>query len=193
MRFLVLFAHPDPESFSAALHRTVLETLRRDGHVVDDCDLYAEGFDPVLGYEERMRYLDVPDNREPVRDYVRRLEAAEGLILVYPVWNFGFPAILKGFLDRVFLPGVSFRLEKGLATPALTHLKVLVAVTTYGAPRLRAFLVGDPPRRLVTRVLGATVAPLARRRYLALHDMNRQTAAGRAAFLRKVEAAIAAL
>ena len=68
-------------------------------------------------------------------------------LFVFPVWNFGFPAILKGFLDRVFLPGVSFRLEDGLATSALAHVRVIVAVTTYGSPRRRAFLPGDPPAR----------------------------------------------
>jgi putative NADPH-quinone reductase len=193
LRYLVLFAHPNPESFSAALHRTVVETLRRNGHEVDDCDLYAERFDPVLSYEERIGYLAIPDNRKPVEEYVRRLERAEGLILVFPVWNFGFPAILKGFLDRVFLPGVSFRLMEGLATPNLTHLKTLVAVTTYGAPRLRAFLLGDPPRKVVMRMLRVLVAPRARQRYLALHDMNRQTPEGRARFLQKVERTMAAL
>ncbi len=193
MRFLVLYAHPNPESYSSALHRKVVETLRRQGHEVDDCDLYAEGFDPVLSREERMSYLAVPDNQRNVADHVSRLRAAEGLILVFPVWNFGFPAILKGYLDRVFLPGVSFTLEQGLATPALTHLKVLVAVTTYGAPRWRAFLLGDPPRKVVMRMLRVLVAPRAKRHYLALHDMNRQTDAGRAAFLDAVERAIGRL
>lgn len=187
MRVLVLYAHPNPESFVAALHRTVVETLRRAGHEVDDCDLYAEGFDPVLTYEERVGYLAIPENRKPVESYVQRLERAEALVLVFPVWNFGFPAILKGFLDRVFLPGVSFKLVNGLATPNLTHLKTLVAVTTYGATRWRAFLLGDPPRKVVTRMLRVLVAPVARRHYLALHDMNRQTPEGRAAFLAKVE------
>jgi putative NADPH-quinone reductase len=193
MRILVLYAHPNPASYSAALHRKVVETLRNGGHEVDDCDLYAEKFDPVLSYEERVTYLDIPGNREPVKEYVRRLRQAEGLVLVFPVWNFGFPAILKGFLDRVFLPGVSFRLEDGLATPALTHVRVIVAVTTYGSPRWRAFLVGDPPRKVVMRMLRVLVAPMARRHYLALHDMNRQTPERRDAFLRKVAKVIAAI
>jgi NAD(P)H dehydrogenase (quinone) len=193
MRILVLYAHPNPASYSAALHRKVVETLRNGGHEVDDCDLYAEKFDPVLSYEERVTYLDIPGNREPVKEYVRRLRQAEGLVLVFPVWNFGFPAILKGFLDRVFLPGVSFRLEDGLATPALTHVRVIVAVTTYGSPRWRAFLLGDPPRKVVMRMLRVLVAPMARRHYLALHDMNRQTPEGRDAFLRKVAKVIAAI
>lgn len=193
MRILVLYAHPNPESFSAALHRTVVDTLRRSGHEVDDCDLYAERFDPVLTREERVNYLNVPDNQRGLESYVERLKRAEGLVLVFPVWNFGFPAILKGFLDRIFLPGVSFRLENGLAMPNLTHLRVLVAVTTYGSPRWRAFLIGDPPRKCVLRMLRVLVAPLARRRYHALYDMNRQTPESRAAFLEAVKRSIAQL
>jgi NAD(P)H dehydrogenase (quinone) len=193
MRILVLYAHPNPESFSAALHRNVVDTLRRGGHEVDDCDLYAEGFDPVLTRAERLAYLEVPENRAPVEAYVRRLEQAEGIVLVFPVWNFGFPAILKGFLDRVFLPGVTFRLENGFAVPNLLKVRVLAAVATYGAPRWRAMLIGDPPRKCVTRMLRVLVAPNARRRYLALYDMNRQTHQGRKAFLRRVEETMAVL
>lgn len=187
MRILVLYAHPNPDSYCAALHGKVVAALTHAGHEVDDCDLYAEGFDPVLTYEERIAYLDVPQNRGAVESYVRRLERAEGIVLVFPVWNFGFPAILKGFFDRVFLPGVSFRLVDGLATPNLTHMKVLVAVTSYGAPRWRALFLGDPPRRVVMRMLRVLVAPSARRRYLALYDMNRRTEEARAAFLHKVD------
>jgi putative NADPH-quinone reductase len=193
MRVLVLYAHPNPESYGAALHRTVVSALKGAGHEVDDCDLYAERFDPVLSYDERIGYHDVPGNRQPVADYVRRLENAEALVLVFPVWNFGFPAILKGFLDRVFLPGVSFRIENGLVQPNLTHLKRLMAVTTYGAPRWRAMLMGDPPRKVVMRMLRVLVAPNARARYLALHDMNRQTQDGRDAFLRRVHETVSRL
>jgi putative NADPH-quinone reductase len=186
MRVLILYAHPNPESFGAAIHRTLVQTLEAAGHAVDDCDLYGERFDPVLSREERLGYHDVPGNRAPVADYVRRLEEAEALVLVFPVWNFGFPAILKGFLDRVFLPGVSFRIENGLVQPNLRHIKRLMAVTTYGAPRWRAMLMGDPPRKVVMRMLRVLAAPNARARYLALHDMNRQTRAGREAYLRRV-------
>ena len=62
--------------------------------------------------------------------------AAEALIFSFPVWNFGYPAILKGFLDRVLLPGVSFRLVDGQVRPNLTHIQKLAAVTTYGGTRL---------------------------------------------------------
>lgn len=187
MRYLVLYAHPDPDSYASALHRAAVAVLTRAGHEVDDCDLYAESFDPVLSRDERANYHAVPENRRSAEDYVRRLERAEGLVLVFPVWNFGFPAILKGFLDRVFLPGVSFRLEDGVVKPNLTRIKRVAAVTTYGAPRWRAMLLGDPPRRLVTRMLRVLAAPRARVRYLALYDMNRATRSDHEAFLARVE------
>ena len=184
-RALVLFAHPCPESFSAALHATVVDRLRGRGWQVDDCDLNAEGFNPVLTEAERRGYHEVPDNCGPVQPYVDRLRAAEALVMVFPVWNFGYPAILKGFLDRVFLPGVSFRLEDGRVRPNLTHIRRLAAVATYGGTRLRAMLVGDPPRRCVTRAVWHVCRP-DKMRYLALYDMNRASDDARGAFLRRV-------
>jgi putative NADPH-quinone reductase len=191
MRVLVLHAHPNPESYNAALFRLALERLKACGHDVDACDLYEEEFQPVLSRAERAGYHAIPANRSPVEAYVRRLEQAEALVLVYPVWNFGLPAILKGFFDRVFLPGVSFRIVDGLVRPNLQHVRKLMVVTTYGGPRWRAFLVGDPPRKYATRVLRALIKPTASRSYLAHYDMNRSTDATRKAFLARVDAALA--
>lgn len=184
-RALVLFAHPCAESFSAALHRVVVDRLGGRGWEVDDCDLNAEGFQPVLTAQERRDYHDEAVNRGPVQAYVDRLKAAEALVLVFPVWNYGFPAILKGFFDRVFLPGVSFELRDGRVGPALRNVRRMAAVTTYGGDRLRTFLAGDPPRKVVTRALWG-VSGARRVRYLALHDMNRAGAPERAAFLDRV-------
>lgn len=184
-RALVLWAHPVPDSFSSALHRQTVESLTKGGWEVDDCDLNAEGFSPVLTEAERRGYEDVGPNLEPVKEYVERLRAADALVMVFPVWNFGYPAILKGFLDRVFLPGVSFRLENGKVVPNLTHIRKLAAVTTYGGHRLRATLVGDPPRKCVKRAVWHVIRP-EKMRYLALYDMNRATEAKRAAFLARV-------
>jgi NAD(P)H dehydrogenase (quinone) len=184
-RVLVIFAHPCEESFSSALHRRVVETLSAKGWQVDDCDLNTEGFNPVLTAAERRGYHDLATNRSPVQGYVDRLMAAEAVVFVYPVWNFGMPAILKGFFDRVFLPGVSFRLENGLVAPNLGHIRKLAIVTTYGATRWRAFLAGDPPRRFMTRTMRYLARP-ERFRYLALNDMNRVTQAERERFLSQV-------
>ncbi len=186
VKALVLFAHPCPESFSAALHDRVVKTLQARGWEVDDCDLNAEGFSPVLTVAERRAYHEVGINTAPVQDYVDRLQAAEALVLVFPVWNFGFPAILKGFFDRVFLPGVSFRLEDGFVKPNLTRIRRLAAVTTYGGTRLRALMAGDPPRHVVTRAVWHVCRP-DKTRYLALYDMNRVTADRRNRYLAAVQ------
>jgi putative NADPH-quinone reductase len=186
MRVLVLFAHPVETSYQAALHRQVVTTLETKGHIVDDCDLYAEGFQPCLSREERIGYHDEGANEEPVRAYVERLRTADALVLNFPVWNFGYPAILKGFFDRVFLPGVSFKLEGGMVKPCLHNIRKVACVTSYGGTRLRAFLAGDPPRKAVGRVLRVIVKPGAPVRYLAHYDMNRSTDDSRAAFLEKV-------
>lgn len=185
MRALVLFAHPCPESFSAALHSAVVQTLEENGWEVDDLDLNKEGFQPVLTEQERRGYHEEPDNLGPVADYVERLRAADALVMVFPVWNFGYPAILKGFLDRVFLPGVSFKLVDGKVKPNLTNIRRLAAVTTYGGTRTRAMLVGDPPRKSFTRAVWHVCRPM-KMRYLALYDMNRVTEAKRKAFLARV-------
>ncbi len=117
---------------------------------------------------------------------MRRLREAEALVLVFPVWNFGFPALLKGFFDRVFLPGVSFGLVEGRTRGILTNIRRIGVVTSYGATRWRAFLMGDPPRRFCTRVLRAVTGFKAPVAYLAHYDMNRSTDATRATFRARV-------
>lgn len=190
MRVLVLHAHPVAESYNGALHRLIVERLSAAGHLVDDCDLYAEDFDPRLTREERLGYHEIGANIEPVREHVERLRAAEALVLSYPVWNFGYPAILKGYFDRVFLPGVSFTIVNGKVRPCLHNIRKVAAVTTYGGSSRRAFLVGDPPRKAINRVLRVIVKPGAPVRYLAHYDMNRSTDATRSAFLARVGAAM---
>ncbi|MGV8840280.1 MAG: NAD(P)H-dependent oxidoreductase [Bauldia sp.] len=190
MRVLVLYAHPVADSFASSLHRTIVQMLRAAGHEVDDCDLYAEDFDPVLSAEEWRRHHDVPANRAAVEGYVDRVLAAEAIVLCYPVWNFGYPAILKGFFDRVFLPGVSFDLVDGKVRPSLRNIRKAAAVVTYGGSRWRAWLMGDSPRRLFKRVLRVTIRPGAPMTYLALYAMDLTTPGDRAAFQRRVEAAM---
>jgi len=109
MHVHVIYAHPLKDSLAVQLHEIVLDELTKAGHTVDDLDLYAEGFDPVLSAEERRDYHDTSINQKYIRPYVERLQRAEGVVLCHPVWNFGWPAILKGYFDRVFLPDVSFK------------------------------------------------------------------------------------
>jgi len=116
-RALVLFAHPCAESFSAALHGRVVETLTARGWEVDDCDLNAEGFQPVLTEAERRGYHDA-GNITLVQGYVDRLRAAQALVMVFPVWTAGWAsankyALLGGM--RAVAQGISYEIPMVLS------------------------------------------------------------------------------
>ena len=127
------------------------------------------------------QYHNLELNRAPIGDYADRLLAAEALVLIYPVWNEGFPAMLKGFFDRVFIPGVSFNVgPDGAMVPNLQKLRKLAAVCTYGATRTISFLLGDPPKRVVKRLVRSMPGHTVRCDYLAHYDMDHSTSEQRA-------------
>ena len=184
MRVMLVCAHPVAESFHGALRARAIQALSLR-HEVDLCDLYAERFDAVLSRDERLAYHDLTRNQELVAPYVERLRAAQGLVLMFPSWIFGPPAILKGFLDRVFLPGVSFSLDQGRVRPALRSIGAVAGVVTYGQTRWRAALMGDYPRKLVTRYLRRTTGAKSGL-FLGQYDMNRASDAARRRFVETV-------
>lgn len=191
MKILVVAAHPVDTSFVAALHRQAVRRLGEAGHVIDNCDLYAERFDPVLSTRERIDYHDEGADRSRVAPYIARLRDAEALLFVHPVWNFGPPAILKGFLDRVFLPGIAFAIDaNGALRPRLDNIRRYGAICTYGASRWRALLAGDPPRRFMHRGMRGYIPVDRPCHYLACNDMNHTTENRRAAFQRRVDSVL---
>src|SRR3954469_19002852 len=108
MKLLLILAHPIEDSFNKAVAKTARNALLAKGHEVDWLDLYAEDFDPRLTKPERASYFTDPYDASVVAPLIARLRAADGLVLVFPQWWFGFPAILKGYFDHVFAPGVAF-------------------------------------------------------------------------------------
>jgi NAD(P)H dehydrogenase (quinone) len=199
MRVLVVHAHPVETSFNRSLFENAVAALREAGHEVDPMNLYDEGFEAVMSREERLGYHDVPANITPaIAPYVQRLRAADGIVFIHPVWNYGYPAILKGFFDRIFLPGVSFVLvggnasDKGKLVPNLKNIKKVAYVTTYGGDRLRTILMGDPPRRLARRWAWIMFGTLMPPKYLALYDMNNVTPVQLESFVAKVRRTLAA-
>ena len=187
LRILIVYAHPLETSFVSSLHARVLEILRSRGHIVDDLDLYAEKFDPVMSREGLRHYVDTSANTREVEDYVRRLRAAEALILVFPVWFDGLPAILQGYFQRVFVPGVSVRIDDtGLFHPNLRNIKRMAAVCAYGESRLGVAAKKDPPRRFVRDNIRALVDPKGSFQYLALYNMDFNASSRRAAFMKRV-------
>ena len=192
MRILVIYAHPVETSFHAAMHARVVAALRKAGHEVDDCDLYAENFNPVLSREERLNYHDTAINQAPVQAYVDRLKRAEALVFCFPVWCFGLPAMLKGWFDRVLMPGVSFDIsDPAHVKPALTHLKRVAAITSYGRPHWMAFVMGNPPRKVIKRYMRVLTGGKARIDFHAKYHMNVATPKKLERYMQRIEGLMA--
>ncbi len=190
MRILYLYCHPLPESFHAAIRAEALAGLKAAGHEVDLLDLYAEKFDPVLTEDGRRHYHDKERNRAGLETIVARLQHAEALVVQFPTWCFGPPAMLKGFFDRVLMPGIAFDIDDPKhVKPMLKNIRKIAGIVTYGRPRHMAWWMGDPPRKIVTRYLRWFTAG-AKADYHALYHMNVASEAKRRRFRAEVQAAM---
>ncbi len=189
MRWLVVYCHPVPESFCAGLRDVAIEVLNRRGEDVRLVDLYAEGFDPVMGCEERRAYNDRAPGDPALAPHIENLKWAEAILFVYPTWWYGLPAMLKGWLDRVWAMDVAFRLpdEGKRIVSLMPHVQRIGVVTTCGAPWWWSVVIGQPGRRTILRGMRALCAWRCRTFYLAHYDMDRSTAESRAAFLDKLK------
>lgn len=195
MNVLVVSAHPVAESFTHHLRDRAVAALRTAGHEVRVTDLYAQGFDPRLSYAERLGHRDDPATKGAVAAHTADLRWAEALVLVYPTWWSGPPAMLKGWFDRVWVEGVAYTLPAGSARirANLGNVRRLAVVTTHGSSRWVNVLEGQVGRLLTLRAMRILVHPLARRRWLAMYDMDRATPERCAAFTARVERAMARL
>ena len=155
MRVLYVYCHPLADSFHAAIRSEVLAGLTEAGHTVDLLDLYAEGFDPVLNAERRRDYHAPIENRRNNEPYVGRLMAANALVVQFPTWSFGPPAMLKGWFDRMFGPGIALDLsDPSHARPMLQHIERITGIATYGRPRWQAIEAVGALRQVVGQVDG---------------------------------------
>ena len=159
MKCLVVIAHPLTDSLCHTLARTAIDTLRAQGHEVQVEDLYQTEFSPVLSASERRSYYGASFDAHDLQPSIARLLDAEAIILVFPTWWFGFPAILKGWFDRVWAPGVAYdhASDLGPIKPRLNRLRRMVAITTLGSPWWVDLLVLWQPVKRVLRIalLGA--------------------------------------
>lgn len=190
MDVLVVHAHPNPESLNRAIVDAAVRGLERAGHSVTPIDLYGDGFDPRMTTAERRAYESgEPILDEQVRRYAEAVRSADALVFVYPTWWFGLPAVTKGFLERVLVPGVAFELDPVTrrVRPGLKRVRRLVGITTYGSPRIAMRLAGDPGRRTIARTVRLACHPACRRKWLGLHAVDTASAEERAAFLARVE------
>ena len=189
MKALVVYCHPKESSFTAAIRDQVVAKLRERHADVRVSDLYQRGFPAILTAEELETYEDSAKNTEPVATDVDDLTWCDTLIFVYPTWWYGLPAMLKGWLDRVFVPEIAFLMptpERKTIAPGLSQITRLGVFTTCGASRWLTFLVGAPGKRTLFRGIGFLCAKPLKTAFAAHYLMDSSTPESRKAHLDRV-------
>jgi NAD(P)H dehydrogenase (quinone) len=147
MKVLIVLAHPEHQSFNAALFRTAVDTLTAAGHEVRTSDLYALRFDPVSGrhnflaardpayFKPQIEEMYATENSgfaEDIERELQKLEWCELMIWQFPLWWFGPPAILKGWVDRVFAMGRTYGGGRIYGNGVFKGKRALLSLTTGG-------------------------------------------------------------
>ena len=191
---LLVSAHPLADSYIAAVRGAAVRGLQAAGHVVDVADLDAEGFDPCRSQRE-WETRGEPARPDDVQAHAARLEWADALVLVYPTWWGAQPAILWGWLGRVWIDGIAFTRRPGArrARPGLHNIRHLVAITTHGSSKWINAVEGEPGKRVVLRRMRACCHRRVRTRWIALYGVDGSDEAERWAFLARVERSMAEL
>ena len=146
MNISLILAHPDPSSFNHAIALTAVDQLVVNRHYVAFHDLYAENFDPVLTAQEiQTEHSLIPE----ISNYCDELINADGIIIVHPNWWGQPPAILKGWIDRVFRRGIAYKFHQGdqgegIPVGLLNVHTALVFNTANTPPEREKAIFGDP-------------------------------------------------
>lgn len=192
MNVVVLLAHPQSTSFCHAIAARAKDSLEAAGHEVALLDLYDLGFRAAMTTEERIAYhTDTPVLDPMVTEHARLLKQASALVVVYPTWWSGQPAIMKGWFERICVPGVGFSFdEHGRLQRGLGNLHRLVGISTYGSPWLYIKLINDNGRRLVSRTLRINTGWFRRTKWLGFYSTDSSTIDDRERFLQRVDRAM---
>lgn len=155
MNILIVFAHPEAHSFNGAMFDTAVKTLRDAGHTVNTSDLYRMGFEPVSSRDNFTTVSDADYLKLQLEEAyasehggfaaeleveMQKLEACDLLILQFPLWWFGMPAIMKGWVDRVLAMGRMYGNGRLYENGRFRGKRALLALTT-GGPE-EAYLKG---------------------------------------------------
>lgn len=135
MNHLIVYAHPFEDSFNHAILETAVSTLESKGHSVVVRDLYALGFNPVLSPADfkALRSGQTPEEIATEQAYIKN---ADAITLIYPLWWTSMPAILRGYIDRVFAYGFAYQYTKEGMVEGLLTSKKGVMITTQGTPNM---------------------------------------------------------
>ncbi len=186
MRVLIVYSHPNPNSFNHALMEHCERGLLTGGHEVRIKDLYAENFDPVLRASD-LAQLATGSTPEKIAREQEALLWAEGLVFIYPLWWFDRPAILKGWFDHVLTNGTAFEYSQTGVKGLLPSRRALVLITAGGDESY--FRQTDAKQLIYRPVTDGTLAfcGIPHIKHRVFYNIPGATAERRAAILQEVE------
>lgn len=190
MNCLVVLAHPLESSLCMLLANRTINHLKKKGYQVTVKDLYKENFNPVLRKQERKSYYTHQFDDSQVAYDVKQLEDTESLILIFPTWWFGFPAILKGWFDRVWAPGHAYEhaSDYGPIKQKLINLKEMKVITTLGSPWwVDTFILRTPVKKILKIALLGCCATNCKFKMLSLYNSEKLTIKKTEQFIKKIE------
>jgi NAD(P)H dehydrogenase (quinone) len=190
MKVNVVYAHPLADSYQASLHQRLVQTLKARGDEVVDFDLYGMKFDPAMQAEERRGHFDPSQTPKDLQVYIDTLRWAEACVFCFPTWWSGMPAMLKGYFDRVWRPGVAYELppDGGVIKPALLNIRRMGVVTTCGSPWwYTEIYMQNPGKKVLLRGLKTMCGRNVKHLYLTRYSVEAISNEQREIFARKVE------
>lgn len=189
-----MVCHPVDSSFVSALAKATIEARRQRGDDVRVINLYGESFDPMLSEQDWLHKEDRTYAFTAHGEHVDLLRWASSLVLVYPTWFGGLPAMLKGWFDRVWAVGVAYEIpaNRKRIRRGLTNIREIVVVTTHGSSKRMNMVQGEPGKLLVSRGLRMMCHRLCRVRWVAFYGNDTASPQQRVDFRRRVTVELAA-
>ncbi|TCD53903.1 flavodoxin family protein [Alloscardovia theropitheci] len=187
MKITVIYTYPNDSGYNHA----VLEAVQRGfannthNHDVTLLDLYKENFDPVLRFDENHRRRDLAQDPETAR-YRQLITDSDLLVFIFPIWWAGMPALLKGFIDRIFVSGFAYK-YKGLLPQGLLKGKKAWLITTHDTPKLFVNLFQQDYEKVLQRQVLKQMSGITTIKHHQLSFMRKSSLEKRAKFLKKIE------
>lgn len=133
MKVHIIIDHPWDRSFNYSVMGAFIEGLAENQHEVDVLDLNKDGFNPIISEQELALYAQGGFLDPKVKEYQDRLTTCEHVVFIFPIWWNVMPAALKGWMDKVLLPGFAFTTDQ-VPEPLLGHIRGATVLTTTGTP-----------------------------------------------------------
>lgn len=190
MNVVIVFNHPYEGSYCNAVLDSVIRGLQQAKHDTDIIHLDKDGFNPVMTARDLKAFRDKQPIDQKVIEYKTRLERADYLVFIFPIWWELMSAMMKGFIDKVIFPGIAYDYAEGSNTrmkPLLTNIKGITVITTMNTPRILYRIVFGNPIQKALMIGTFWKLGYKNRKWISLNMVKQVSVEKRKSWLIKIE------